>query len=843
MVSLAAPPPPVLVSPTKDSIRAGASRQFAVQLYGVGGPIIWSVNGVIGGDGIGGAVSPAGLYTAPHQNPGVTPVVTCTAGTPPLSASATINWLNPEPVLASISPASVNVGTFTVNLNGSGFTRASQVSLNDTPATATWLSPTLITVQVTANTAGTIGVAVSNPDPGAATSSTRTLKVLEPITITLNPSATTVRLGASKKFSANLANAINRAVVWSVNGRVGGSPDAGVIAADGTYTAPENFVAGRVVKINVTSVADPKATAEAAVTLVNPLPVLQSLTPNPLTYGSQLILISGTGFVPTSVLRLGDATFPTQFISPTQLSATVMIAATLGNTLSFRVQNPDPGGSLSNPYFITIGAAASQMSYRSAARFLEQATWGAKPDAVAHVQELGFDAWLDEQIAAPVSLHKASDSTSDSLVSQQSEFFVHAIRNPDQLRQRVAFALSQIFVVSGLKTGEPRQMVPYQNLLRLDAFSTYAQVLRDVTLSPTMGVYLDLVNNDRADVGQGTAPNENYAREVAQLFSLGTVLLNPDGSIMRDAFAQPIPTYDQAAITDTARALTGWTYPGRQITHGHNQENYRGSMIPVALNHDTDSKIIISGLVLPPGRTAQQDLDDVLGALATHPNVPPFICLRLIEHLVTSNPSPGYLARISGKFVATGGNLAKVVRAILLDPEARAGDDPATPSVASDGHLREPILYLLSMLRTLSATVNDQNPIESLAADMGQTLFYAPSVFNYYSPLYRLPNGLQGPEFQLMNSATALVRINGVQNLVTRGLDGDVSFNLGPLQALASSPATLVDAVDAAFLFGRLPTGLKADIITAISATNDRSERVRTAIYLVTTSSLYQVQH
>ena len=266
-------------------------------------------------------------------------------------------------------------------------------------------------------------------------------------------------------------------------------------------------------------------------------------------------------------------------------------------------------------------------------------------------------------------------------------------------------------------------------------------------------------------------------------------------------------------------------------------------MIPVAANHDPGSKMIVTGLILPAGRTAQQDLDDVLNTLATHPNVAPFISLRLIQHLVTSNPSPDYLARMSAVFNTTGGDLGAVVRAILLDPEARAGDDSASPVVAGAGHLREPILYLLAMMRTLNVAVVDQNPIESLAADMGQTLFYSPSVFNYYSPLYRVPSGQLGPEFQLLNSATALVRVNGVQNLVTRGLDGDVSFNLGPLTALAGTPATLVDAVDNAFLFGRLPAELKASIITAISATTDRTERVRTAIYLVATSALYQVQH
>ena len=809
----------------------------------MGSPLVWSVNGIVGGGPVLGTISPVGLYTAPPSNPGVGIVVACSAGIPPNTGTAELTWLNPVPVLSSLSPAAVNVGTFNFSLNGSGFVGASQVLLNGVIVPATVVSATLITVQASSPLAGNITVAVTNPDPGTASSAIRTLKVMDPIALTISPLTANVRLGNTRKFTPTLVNSVNKALTWSVNGIPGGTADLGTIAPDGTYTAPSLPVAAGTVKITVTSVAAPTISADAIVTLLNPIPVIQSLSPNALVYGSQDIVVTGTGFVPTSVVRLGDVTFPTQFISPTQLNATVTLTPTLGNTLAFRVLNPDPGTATSSPYYVPVGAANPLVSYRAAARFLEQASWGPRPDAIAQVQSMGFDAWLNDQLAAPPSLHALSDSTSDSLGSQQSEFFVHALRKPDQLRQRVAFALSQIFVVSGLKTGQPRQMVPFQNLLRQDAFSNYARLLREVTLSPTMGVYLDMVNNDRANPTLGTAPNENYGREVMQLFSLGTALLKPDGTLQKDALGQPIPTYDQATITDTARALTGWTFPGLARTTGHNRENYRSNMIPVAANHDPGSKMIVTGLILPAGRTAQQDLDDVLNTLATHPNVAPFISLRLIQHLVTSNPSPDYLARMSAVFNTTGGDLGAVVRAILLDPEARAGDDSASPVVAGAGHLREPILYLLAMMRTLNVAVVDQNPIESLAADMGQTLFYSPSVFNYYSPLYRVPSGQLGPEFQLLNSATALVRVNGVQNLVTRGLDGDVSFNLGPLTALAGTPATLVDAVDNAFLFGRLPAELKASIITAISATTDRTERVRTAIYLVATSALYQVQH
>src|SRR5581483_3369546 len=203
---------------------------------------------------------------------------------------------------------------------------------------------------------------------------------------------------------------------------------------------------------------------------------------------------------------------------------------------------------------------------------------------------------ITEQLAAPISLYKSSTDSSNNLVNQQSEFFVHAMRGQDQLRQRVAFALGQIFVVSGLKTGEPRQMVPYQNMLLQDSFGSYLNILTDVTLSPTMGVYLDMVNNDKADPVAGTAPNENYGREVMQLLSIGTVMLNPDASIQKDSMGNPIPTYLPATISNMARALTGWTFPGHAITSGHNNERYTGPMIPVEANHDEGSKTIVGGV-------------------------------------------------------------------------------------------------------------------------------------------------------------------------------------------------------------------------------------------------------
>ena len=478
-----------------------------------------------------------------------------------------------------------------------------------------------------------------------------------------------------------------------------------------------------------------------------------------------------------------------------------------------------------------------QMSYLAAARFLEQASWGPNAESINHLQDVGFDAWLAEQFAAPPSLYKDSDYNSENLTVQQSEFFVHATAGLDQLRQRMAFALGQIAVVSGMKTGQPRQMVPYQNMLLEDAFGTYAKLLRDVTLSPTMGVYLDMVNNDKGDPALGTSPNENYVREMLQLFSIGTVGLHADGTAADRA------TYDQATIIDMARALTGWTFPGKAISQGHNPENFSGPMIAVEANHDRGKKVILGGKLLPADQSAEQDLEDVLKAISTHPNVAPFVSLRLIQHLVTSNPSPAYLGRVSKVFTTSGGDLKAVVTQILKDPEARRGDDPGAAPDTTGGHWREPVLFVVGLMRNMGATVSPNNTLERFTAVIGQRLFYPTSVFNDYSPLYHTSDGLLAPEFELLSSATALGRANVVRNFVERKFAGDAVFDFAPFLALAESPPALVDAVDHTFLYGRLPPGLKPTIVTAISATRDLNKRVRNAIYLVASSSWYQVEH
>lgn len=840
---LIAGPAPVTVSPAVVTVRSGNRQQFIATFGATSGPVTWSVNGITGGNPVLGTITGSGLFTAPISDPGTALSITASITNPLASSTSTVGWQNPLPVLLSLSPATVNVGTFTVTLNGSGFVPGTYVSLNGASVGGTVLSSGQITFRATLTNPQSATVTVCNPAPGAAASHPLTLRALPPISVAVSPATATVRLGGIQTFVATVANAVDPSIVWSVNGQPGGNDTVGWVSTNGIYSGPATGRPSSPIVVTATSQSNPSASASATVTLQNPFPVIQWMSPGLLNHGSQLVTVKGAGFVAGSQVVCDGTPLPTTFVSTTTLTAGLVVLPNPAGSLAFQVSNPSPGPTTSAIWVEPIAATAPVVSELAAARFLEQASWGPDAASIAHVQAVGFGGWLDEQMVAPMSLLAPTIDNSNNLGPQQNDFITHALTGPDQLRQRVAFALSQIFVVSALKTGQPRQIVPYENLLLTDALGNFVDLFRDVTLSPTMGVYLDMVNSDLANAVTGTAPNENYAREMMQLFSIGTVLLNVDGTPQLDSTGRPIPTYDQPTIAELARALTGWTFPGPVLRSGHNPENYSGPMVPVETNHDLGAKTILNGQVLPPGQSAPVDLEAVVQAIAQHPNVAPFISFRLIQHLVESNPSPDYVARISQVFSQSGGDLAQVVRAILLDPEARQGDDPSVPVPSTGGHLREPLLYVINLLRAFYGNVSTPHSVEALAQVMGQQLFYPPTVFNYYSPLYRVGGGSPGPEFQLMNSATALIRPNSVYELFTKQLNGAVSFDLTSFTSLASSPPDLVDAVDHALLHGRLPMEVKSLIISALRSTTDPLLRVRTTIYLIATSGTYQVQH
>ncbi|MFI5181695.1 MAG: DUF1800 family protein [Thermoanaerobaculia bacterium] len=512
-------------------------------------------------------------------------------------------------------------------------------------------------------------------------------------------------------------------------------------------------------------------------------------------------------------------------------------------------------------------------------RFLEQATFGPTSALIAYLQSVGLAAWLDEQFALKQSSYPALPAMPASssagcptgspptcsrdhytMYPLQVRFFQNALENDDQLRQRVALALHEILVVSGVKIQQPSQMAPYLNMLLDDAFENYRKILYDLTRNPAMGHYLDMVNNDAPVPTSNVSPNENYAREVMQLFSIGVNMLNPDGTLPLDTGGNPIPTYTQDNIEDFAHVFTGWTYapipPAKSLKH--NPANFLAPMVLYRdaagkdTNHDKGAKVLLDypGAVsptLPAGGDGEVELNAALDNIFHHPNVGPFIGKQLIQHLVTSNPSPAYVARVTKIFDDDGsgvrGDLKAVVRAILLDPEAR-GVLKTDPDY---GHLREPVLFITGLLRAFGA--RSDGILANPASNMGQNLFYSPTVFSYYPHQYVVSGtSIQGPEMGIQSSLAAIDRVNLVNTLAFSQLhspapDPGTVLDLSPFKQIAGDPTALVGSLNHLLMHGSMPADMLATVmgaVAAIPATNPLL-RAQTAFYLIASSSQYQV--
>jgi uncharacterized protein (DUF1800 family) len=438
----------------------------------------------------------------------------------------------------------------------------------------------------------------------------------------------------------------------------------------------------------------------------------------------------------------------------------------------------------------------------------------------------------------------------------QRQFFWNALYGPDQLRQRVAWALHKLIVVSGTDLVQPSRMVPYLNILVNNAFGNYRDILAQVTLNPAMGQYLNM------DTSTLLNPNENYGREILQLFSTGVFLLNVDGTQQLDIGNNPIPTYVQNDITEMARALTGWRLAA-QITPG--TDDYTDPMVLVEANHDKGQKSLFcdwSGptpvncrATLPPNQTGTQDVSAVIDAVFNHPNVGPYVAGTLIHDLVTSNPSPAYVGRVAAIFNNNGsgvrGDLAAVVRTILTDPDAIAAS--ADPNF---GSLRDPAGLATSLLRAIGArsadgTQQSDGILAPQVQSMGQIVFQPDTVFSYYPADYEVPGtALLGPEFGIQSAITAFRRANFVNTLVYSTIPVGANNPLGTsldltgIMTLASDANGMVEELNQRLCHGLLSASAKAAIVTAVNAIPVASAKLRAqqATYLVVTSSQFQVE-
>ena len=842
----------IAVTPAHESVAINGTKQYTATVTGLtGNTVTWSVNGAMGGGGTIGSISSSGLYTAPFAVPSppyVKITATSTVNTK-VSGSSTVTIKTAGPVVTSISPSTVPVGAFTITVNGTGFLRGAAVWMSGAAISTKFVSATKLTASSTVSSPGTQTIYAANP--GSLFSNVLTLTFTSGApTVTVQPSAVSVATGATQQFSA-LINGVAQSATWAVTTVNGGS-----ISSGGLYTAPASVPSPPTVTITATVAGDPVASATVTVTGGGQsAPTVTGISVNPVPIGVFTFTVNGTGFTNTSQATLGSVALSAQFVSATQLTVSGFASQTGPSTIV--VSN---GSASSAPFAVQVGPTNPLVNASAARHFLQQAAFGPTTNDAANVQQIGFAGWLAQQLALPKS------SNYQGLGSQggiDSRFLANAVGQPDQLRQKVAFALSQFLVVSVEKDIWNSTVCPYEEMLMADAFTNYRQILADVTLSPAMGEYLDAANNGQANSTGTVLPNENFAREVMQLFSIGPLMLKTDGTLQLDGSGNPIPAYTQSTVSEMARVFTGWTYAPAQGTpvQWGAYINPNAPMVAYEAEHDMGSKTLLS-YAPPPGvfntlaanQTAEVDLSQTLDNIFNHPNVGPFVSRLLIQHLVKSNPSPAYVQRVAAIFnsnqVGVRGDMPSVIEAILLDPEARQ-NDVAGATLPTDGHLQEPMLFLAGFLRAMGGQINDQNYSGWDLFNMSQDVYNAPSVFNFYAPNYIVPGyAVEGPEFQIYTTFSSVYRDN-----VVSGIFGDYSnyvasygptpgntIDLTPFVNLAGNPATLVGALDLTLTNGLMPAALNAILVNAVQAEAGGSLRqVQTALYLLLSSGYYNV--
>jgi uncharacterized protein (DUF1800 family) len=503
-----------------------------------------------------------------------------------------------------------------------------------------------------------------------------------------------------------------------------------------------------------------------------------------------------------------------------------------------------------------------------AARFLAQATLGATHADINALMNTNYSAWIDAQVALP-----QSQSHYDWLVAQgysdaaymngdqglNNTIWRKLIASPDPLRQRVTLALSEILVVSVL--GVPaswRQFSVghYLDILENNAFGNYRTLLEQVSLSPAMGVYLTYRGNVKANTVTGSQPDENYARELMQLFTIGLLKLNPDGTPQM-ANSKPVETYVQADVSGLARVFTGWDYDTSGLTSPYPPDIQKRNMAQVASRYETGSKTFL-GVTIPAGTSALASMEMALDTLFANPSLPPFISQQLIQRLVTSNPSPAYVQRVATVFANNGsgvrGDLKAVVKAILLDSEAR---DMANASNPAFGKLREPMVRFLNWARALGATSPSNvwavGDLSDPSTKLGQSPMRSPTVFNFFHPGYVPPDGalaaqgLTAPELEITDESSVAGYINFMQRAISGSGISDVKANYTALTAMATDSAALLAELNLVLAANQIPATTLATLKTAldsISVSTDAGKlnRVYAAVTLVMAAPAYIAQ-
>lgn len=477
-------------------------------------------------------------------------------------------------------------------------------------------------------------------------------------------------------------------------------------------------------------------------------------------------------------------------------------------------------------------------SFDAAARFLTQAGFGPRPDLVQHVQAVGFDAFITEQQAIPSAPYSSADGGIISIMEK-------SVTGSNPLRLRVAWALQSFLMRSGLS--QQVTNFPFEEKMERDATGNFRDLLTDISSDVSVAQLLTLAGN-AAPKDPTQHPNQNFARELLQLFTIGTSMLNEDGTVQSNPDGSPRPVYDQDTIIDLSRVFTGWNYaPPVDPHYTFYGVDWSQPLVANEGQHDKGQKTLFGNVILPAGQSATQDRALALDAIFAHPNVPPFISRILIQRLVKSDPSPDYVRRVSAVFKDNGkgvrGDLSAVVRAILLDPEARSGDSSSSPS---DGFLQEPYLFETFAINIIGWSGSDAQP-SYLPCSLMECIFYSPSVFGFYSPSYRIPGTtINSPEFQILNDVTLINRSQILWGMLTGQQGGfrGISKSSWIVQNFSTVP-DLVDALNHLTYHGQMSQDQQQFIISYCNQlqANDPLLPAESAIFLALNADNYTVAH
>jgi uncharacterized protein (DUF1800 family) len=625
------------------------------------------------------------------------------------------------------------------------------------------------------------------------------------------------------------------------------SPSAatsGITSAGGVYHAPDNLPANAQVTITATD-RDTGVSASTVLTLVNPVPVVSSVTPSNIDAGSVVSgVISGISFEPGTSVIVDGQTVPTTYVSSTSLSFSWTSLDWATGDHSISAMTPGPGGGKSG--IVNIHTNVKTISYDAAARFLQQATWGATPSMVKHVQSVGFAAFLDEQFGSQPQSYVVDSDVSHVL---QSLWYFAADQDNNQLRTKTSWAWYKLFNSPGSSSLSVLSAVP--EITNRDAFANYKTLFTDITFNIEMAMYLNYCCDD----AQGPQPNENFGREAMQQFTIGPHLLHLDGTPVLSQSGFPQASYNSDDIEAIARSVTGLAYPA-DVWNVNDTEGLITLTSGSVGAHDKRGKTLL-GQSIGAGGDATTDTLAVIDILVDHPNTGTHISTYLIHEFVTSNPSPDYVARVSKVWADNGvgvqGDIRAVIKAILLDPEARAGDDPAFPELDVFGRFRDAVNFGSAIIRGLNAAPRRPFHAWGGANDFAhlshEPIFYAPSVFGYYNDYFTIPQTqVLAPEMQIYTADAIAARAAFAKNIIYRPPNVDQVISAidwsqwAPLAA--GDGSSLIDLLNHLLFHGTMSPELYKllqDNVKSMSS-SDLTARAQQTIYLAVMSPEFAIE-